>query len=71
MIIYLNTIYKCKLIFKKKIFFCQLGKNGKAPIYKKTEGDKCTPTGKFTIKSIFLMGAPKILFLLTMKTQLL
>tara|TARA_B100000963_G_C22349278_1_gene546524 strand:+ start:84 stop:608 length:525 start_codon:yes stop_codon:yes gene_type:complete len=54
MIIYLNTIYKSKIIFKKKIFFCQLGKNGKVPIYRKREGDKCSPIGKFTIRSIFL-----------------
>ena len=51
MIIYLNTIYKSKIIFKKKIFFCQLGKNGKVTNYKKREGDKCTPTGKFIIMS--------------------
>jgi L,D-peptidoglycan transpeptidase YkuD (ErfK/YbiS/YcfS/YnhG family) len=60
MIIYLNTIYKCKLIFKKKVSFCQLGKNGKVPNYKKKEGDKCTPTGKFTIKSIFLRRDKKL-----------
>ena len=58
--IYLNTIYKSKLIFKKKIFFCQLGKNGKIPIYKKKEGDKCTPVGKFLIKSIFLRKDKKL-----------
>ena len=60
MIIYLNTIYKCKLIFKKKIFFCQLGKNGKVPNYKKREGDKCTPAGKFIIKSIFFRKDKKL-----------
>ena len=60
MIIYLNTIYKSKLIFKKKIFFCQLGKNGKVPNYKKREGDKCTPAGKFIIKSIFLRRDKKL-----------
>ena len=60
MIIYLNTIYKSKLIFKKKNFFCQLGKNGKVPIYKKREGDKCTPVGKFIIKSIFLRRDKKL-----------
>ena len=53
MIIYLNTIYKSKLIFKKKIFFCQLGKNGKVPNYKKREGDKCTPIGKFILNLFF------------------
>jgi len=60
MIIYLNTIYKSKLIFKTKIFFCQLGKNGKVPNYRKIEGDKCTPTGKFIIKSIFLRRDKKL-----------
>ena len=60
MIIYLNTIYKSKLIFKKKIFPCQLGKNGRVPSYKKREGDKCTPIGKFTVKSIFLRRDKKV-----------
>ena len=60
MIIYINTIYKSKLIFKKKIFFCQLGKNGKVPNYKKREGDKCTPMGKFIIKSIFFRKDKKL-----------
>ena len=60
MIIYINTIYKSKLIFKKKIFFCQLGKNGKVPHYNKREGDKCTPAGKFIIKSIFLRRDKKL-----------
>ena len=60
MIIYLNTIYKSKLIFKKKIFFCQLGKNGKVPNYKKREGDKCTPAGKFMIESIFFRRDKKL-----------
>ena len=60
MVIYLNTIYKSKLIFKKKIFFCQLGKNGKVPNYKKKEGDKCTPIGKFIINSIFLRRDKKL-----------
>ena len=60
MIINLNTIYKSKLIFKKKIFFCQLGKNGKVPNYRKREGDKCTPSGKFIIKSIFFRRDKKL-----------
>ena len=60
MFIYLNTIYKSKLIFKNKIFFCQIGKNGKVPSYRKREGDKCTPTGKFIIKSIFLRKDKKL-----------
>ena len=58
--IYLNTIYKSKLIFMKKIFLCQLGRNGKVPSYKKREGDKCTPKGKFIIKSIFLRKDKKL-----------
>ena len=60
MIIYLNTIYKSKIIFKKKIFFCQLAKNGKVPNYKKREGDKCTPAGKYIIKSILLRKDKKL-----------
>tara|TARA_B100000963_G_scaffold278891_1_gene247332 strand:+ start:355 stop:879 length:525 start_codon:yes stop_codon:yes gene_type:complete len=60
MIIHLNTIYKSKLIFKKKIFPCQLGKNGKVPNYKKIEGDKCTPIGRFVIESIFLRKDKKL-----------
>ena len=69
MIIYLNTIYKSKLIFKKKIFFCQLGKNGKVPNYKKREGDKCTPTGKFIIKSIFFRKDKKLNIRFKMSTK--
>ena len=60
MILYLNNIYKSKIIFKKKIFFCQLGKNGKVPNYKKREGDKCTPIGKFIIKSILFRKDKKL-----------
>ena len=47
-------------MFKKKIFFCQLGKNGKVPNYKKKEGDKCTPLGKFNIRSIFFRKDKKL-----------
>ena len=60
MIIYLNNIYKSKLKIKKKIFFCQLGKSGKVPNYKKKEGDKCTPVGKFIIKSIYFRRDKKL-----------
>ena len=60
MILFLNTIYKTKIIFRKKIFSCQIGKKGKVPNYKKKEGDKCTPIGKFIIKSIFLRKDKKL-----------
>ena len=35
MIIKLNSIYKSKIIFKKKVFFCQVGKGGIVPKYLK------------------------------------
>ena len=60
MILFLNNIYKSKVIFRKKIFFCQLGKNGKVPSYNKREGDKRTPLGKFIIKSIFFRRDKKL-----------
>ncbi len=50
----LNTIFKPKLIFNKRIFFCQIGENGTIPQYKKKEGDRCTPIGKWKIESIFI-----------------
>ncbi|MAJ13540.1 MAG: transpeptidase [SAR116 cluster bacterium] len=50
----LNTIFKPKLIFNKRIFFCQIGKNGIIPQYKKKEGDKKTPIGKWKIENIFI-----------------
>ena len=50
----LNTIYKPKIIFKKKIFKCQIGENGKVPKHIKTEGDKSTPIGKWELKTIFI-----------------
>ncbi len=50
----LNTIFKPKLIFNKRVFFCQIGKNGIIPQYKKTEGDKKTPIGKWKIENIFI-----------------
>ena len=31
----LNSIYKSKIIFKKKFFFCQVGKGGIVPKYLK------------------------------------
>ena len=52
--IFLNTIYKSKLIFKNRVYKCQIGKNGTIPQYKKKEGDKSTPLGKWKILSIIL-----------------
>ena len=54
MIIKLNSIYKSKIIFKKKVFFCQVGKGGVAPKYLKKEGDKKTPSGRYKINKIFI-----------------
>ena len=54
MIIKLNSIYKNKIIFKKKVFFCQVGKGGIVPKYLKKEGDKKTPSGKYKINKIFI-----------------
>ena len=49
----LNSKYKSKLIFKKKVFNCQIGKNGSTPLYRKKEGDGCTPLGKWELKNIY------------------
>ena len=54
MFIKLNSIYKSKIIFKKKVFFCQVGKGGVVPNYLKKEGDKKTPSGKYKINRIFI-----------------
>ena len=54
MIIILNKLYKPKFLLRNKVLFCQIGKNGFVPKYKKKEGDRCTPIGKWKIKSIFL-----------------
>ena len=54
MIIKLNSIYKNKIIFKKKVYFCQVGKGGVVPKYSKKEGDKKTPCGKYKINKIFI-----------------
>ena len=45
---------RSKLIFNKKVYFCQIGAKGKTPFYKKKEGDSCTPMGLWSIESIFL-----------------
>ena len=52
--ILVNTIYKSKLIFNKRVYECQVGKNGILPQYKKIEGDKSTPMGKWKILTIFI-----------------
>ncbi len=52
--IFLNTIYKPKLMFKNRVYICQIGKCGTLPQYKKKEGDKCTPIGKWKILSILI-----------------
>ena len=51
-ILILNTIYKPKILFKKKIFICQIGKKGKTK-HLKREGDKSTPIGNWRIEKIF------------------
>ena len=60
MIIFLNTIYKPKLIFKKRVYKCQIGEGGTLPQYKKKEGDKSTPIGKWKILSIFIRRDKKL-----------
>ena len=54
MVIKLNSIYKSKIIFKKKVFFCQVGTGGVVPKYLKKEGDKKTPSGRYKINKIFI-----------------
>ena len=56
----LNTIYKSKLLFKSKIYYCQIGSNGIAPIFKKQEGDKRTPLGKWKLLKIYLRKDKKL-----------
>ena len=58
--IFVNTIYKSKLIFKKRVYACQVGKNGTLPQYKKKEGDKSTPMGKWKILTIYIRGDKKL-----------
>ena len=52
-IIKLNKFYKPKIIFKNKIFDCQLGVNGILPNFKKIEGDFSTPKGRWKLGKIF------------------
>ena len=44
-----SNIYLPKIIFKKKVFYCQIGKLGVATSYKKSEGDLKTPIGKWEL----------------------
>ena len=41
----LNNVYKSKLLFQNKVFFCQIGKFGLTQFYSKKEGDLKTPRG--------------------------
>ena len=49
-----SNIYLPKIIFKKKVFYCQIGKLGVATSYKKSEGDLKTPIGKWELGKIFI-----------------
>ena len=49
-----SNIYKPKLIFKKKVFYCQIGSKGTALSYKKIEGDFKTPSGRWELGKIFI-----------------
>ena len=49
----LNNIYKSKLLFQNKVFFCQIGKFGLTQFYSKKEGDLKTPRGKWEIGKFF------------------
>ena len=62
-LIYIN---KPKILFKNKIYDCQLGLKGKLPIYKKKEGDFATPIGKWKLGKIFVR-TDKLPFLKTKK----
>ena len=44
-------VRKNTLIYNDKSFQCAIGKNGTTE--KKTEGDGCTPLGKYLIKEVF------------------
>ena len=64
----LNSIYKPKILFKGRVFKCQIGKNGKVPKYKKKEGDRSTPIGKWKIQTIHVRKEE--IFKLTFKKYL-
>mgnify|MGYP001160093611 CR=1 FL=1 len=50
----LNQIYKKKLFFQNKYYYCQVGENGIVPSYKKKEGDKSTPKGRISLRYIYI-----------------
>ena len=58
--IFLNTKYIPKLIVNNRYFKCQIGKNGIVPIYKKKEGDGCTPFGKWKLNNIYFRSDKSI-----------
>ena len=62
----LININRPKILFKNKIYNCQLGLKGKLPIYKKKEGDFATPIGKWKLGKIFVR-TDKLPFLKTKK----
>lgn len=49
-----SNIYLPKIIFKKKVFYCQIGKFGVTETYNKSEGDFKTPVGKWELGKIFI-----------------
>ena len=49
----LNDIYKSKILFQNKVFFCQIGKFGLTQFYSKKEGDYKTPRGKWELGKFF------------------
>ena len=49
----LNNLYKGKLFFQNKVFFCQIGKFGLTQFYSKKEGDLKTPRGKWELGKFF------------------
>ena len=49
----LKNIYKPVIFFHKRVFKCQIGKNGVLPAFKKKEGDFGTPKGKWKLGKIF------------------
>ena len=49
-----SNIYIPKVIFKKKVFYCQIGKFGVTETYNKSEGDLKTPIGKWELGRIFI-----------------
>ena len=53
--IIIKKLNSSKSLFRinNKIFFCQIGRSGIIPSYRKVEGDGSTPMGKFKILKIF------------------